>query len=114
MQPALLLVDDDPHVRSATSRALRRLGFTVTFVADAVDARHALAQQRFDIVMSDLDLGPGDDGRVVLTAAREADPTSVRVLFTASIDARVEASRTSGLAHRVIAKPVEMAELQAL
>lgn len=51
----ILLVDDDPHVRDADTIRLRRLGFTVTACATAVEAlRHLkVSPDAFHLVLAD-------------------------------------------------------------
>lgn len=116
MPPALpvlqvLLVDDDPLVRRALARALRRQGCDVVEVAGGADAIAALSARTFDLVLSDFDLGGRIDGLDVLEHARLASPATVRALGTGSIDARFAASIASGLIDRFLSKPMSTQDL---
>jgi two-component system nitrogen regulation response regulator NtrX len=68
--PSILIVDDEPGVRSALAGVLRDEGYGV----DAVDSGEAclerLASQAYDIVLLDIWL-PGMDGLATLTRMRE-------------------------------------------
>jgi two-component system nitrogen regulation response regulator NtrX len=68
--PSILIVDDEPGVRSALGGVLRDEGYQV----DAVDSGEAclerLARQTFDVVVLDIWL-PGMDGLATLTRMRE-------------------------------------------
>src|SRR5215212_4742173 len=68
--PSILLVDDEPGVRSALGGVLRDEGYEV----DAVDSGEAclerLARQAYDVVVLDIWL-PGMDGLATLARMRE-------------------------------------------
>lgn len=51
--PAILLAEDDPHIRRVLEVVLRRHGFEVTPVEDGADAVAALEAGRFDCVVVD-------------------------------------------------------------
>src|SRR5687767_13410861 len=68
--PSILIVDDEPGVRSALGGVLRDEGYEV----DAVDSGEAclerLARQTYDVVVLDIWL-PGIDGLATLARMRE-------------------------------------------
>jgi CheY-like chemotaxis protein len=70
----LLLVEDDPLVRSTLAEALTEAGFEVLEAADAEAALHVVAS-RNDIcaLLTDINL-PGADGFVLARAARRLRP----------------------------------------
>ncbi|MBI5136801.1 MAG: sigma-54-dependent Fis family transcriptional regulator [Nitrospirae bacterium] len=90
----LLLVEDKAGMRDMLTRALSREGYQVAAHADAEAAITALANLRFDLVLTDLKL-PGQDGLAVLKAAKAAHPDLPVVLMTAhgSIEGAVQAMR---------------------
>jgi len=61
----LLLVEDDPAMRTTLLRALTRLGWSVDLCADGSAALAQWQQTRPDVVLLDLSL-PGLDGLHVL------------------------------------------------
>lgn len=54
-----LLVDDEPGIREGLAVLLRRQGLIVRTAADCAEAVRALAEQRFDVVVSDWRLPDG-------------------------------------------------------
>jgi len=78
----LLVVDDEPSARTTLSLLLRKRGHRVTEAEDLAGAAKRLAEQTFDLVVTDLRM-PDGDGLDVLQAARaQADAPEV-ILLTA-------------------------------
>lgn len=72
----VLLVEDDEAVRSTISEIFMEAGLQVLEAADAADAMVILGDpsQHIDILVTDLDLGPGDDGLALAAQARRELP----------------------------------------
>ena len=89
---AVLLVEDDPHVRRTTVRALRSGGYEVVVAEEARAALRFLSDEsrKVDLLLSDVVM-PGMDGPQLAEAARARRP-GMRVLFV------------SGHAHEVLAQ----------
>jgi DNA-binding response OmpR family regulator len=108
----ILLVDDDPGLRDLLLRYLEREGYAVKGAADGVQARRALDQGHFDLIVLDLML-PGEDGLSLLKRWRvEGVPTPV-IMLTAKGD---EIDRILGLelgADDYLPKPCSPRELLA-
>ena len=68
--PSILIVDDEPGVRSALSGVLRDEGYDVDAVDSGEAALEKLGRQSFDVVVLDVWL-PGMDGLATLTRMRE-------------------------------------------
>lgn len=51
---AILIVDDDPHMRNALKEAVRRLGFSPVVSENGVDALIKLQKQEFALVITDM------------------------------------------------------------
>lgn len=78
----VLLVEDDDSVRAVAGSILERFGATVAAVDSAEAALNLLdAGLRFDLLFSDIVLGPGLDGFELGRRVRRADPM-IAVLFT--------------------------------
>jgi two-component system response regulator MprA len=107
----VLVVDDDPAVRSAVSRALR-----VDYdVAEAAEGSDALAQQSVapaDVIVLDL-MMPGVDGLEVCRALRRREDNVPILIVTArdAIDDRVEGLDAG--ADDYLLKPFAIEELRA-
>jgi CheY-like chemotaxis protein len=92
---AVLLVEDEPAVRMVMADVLRDNGYTVM---EANTGYHALRQiqssARIDLLLSDVGLPGGMNGRQLADAAREHRP-HLKVLFVTGYDE--QASLGSGL-----------------
>ena len=79
---AVLLVEDDTAVRLTLAEHLEDLGLHVLDVADAEAALDILARPPGDItvLVTDLNLGPGDNGLVLAAKARHRLP-DLRIVY---------------------------------
>src|SRR3954467_3951715 len=68
--PTVLVVDDEPGVRSALSGVLRDEGYQVGSVDRGESCLERLSRQPYDVVVLDVWL-PGMDGLATLTRMRE-------------------------------------------
>jgi len=72
---AILVVDDDPAMRELLSGILQDQGFPVTAVADERSAMGEIGTGRFSLVVMDIRLADGEDGRAIVQWARNSQPT---------------------------------------
>lgn len=86
----VLVVEDEPTVRSFSVEAFRELGFEVLEAADAASALEQLGHrtQTIDLLFSDIGL-PGTDGRTLANQAVAQRP-SLRVLLTSGYAHQIE------------------------
>jgi two-component system nitrogen regulation response regulator NtrX len=70
--PSILIVDDEPGVRSALAGVLRDEGYEVDAVESGEACLDALARQSYDVVVLDVWL-PGMDGLATLARMRERE-----------------------------------------
>lgn len=108
----ILLAEDEPELAAWLVRALAQSGFQVDWVDDGRMVRRSLKATRFDALILDLGL-PGLGGHDVLADLREADQRLPVLILTAR-DSLIE--RVSSLhegADDFLAKPFELAELEA-
>jgi len=81
-QARVLLIDDDPMVRSVLCGALEAAGFSLVQAKDAASAMERLRQgDPFDILVSDLSM-PGVNGLSLIRAAQRARPGIPAILLT--------------------------------
>jgi DNA-binding NtrC family response regulator len=78
----LLLVDDDPNIRLTLLPVLQEHGFEVQLTSTVADALEAIANRKFDLLVSDLNISAEGDGFHVVTAMRKAHSRCVIVLLT--------------------------------
>ncbi len=78
----ILLVEDEPTLRSQLQAMLEQGGYAVDAVADGIDARHLGETESYDAAVLDLGL-PGLDGLSVLRAWRDKGRTLPVLILTA-------------------------------
>lgn len=77
----ILLVDDEPLIRMLAAEQLEELGYEVIEAGDAASALKLLAMPRtFSLLITDVGLPGGMNGRQLADAARQTRP-SLEVLF---------------------------------
>jgi two-component system, OmpR family, response regulator MprA len=108
----VLIVDDEPAVRSALDRALRLDRYEVELAGDGREALDRLAETRLDAVVLDV-MMPGIDGLEVCRRLREAGDRTPVLMLTArdAVDDRV-AGLDAG-ADDYLVKPFALKELKA-
>lgn len=108
----ILLAEDESELANWLVRALEQGGFQVDWVNDGRMVRVSLKTTRYDALILDLGL-PGLDGHDVLANLREADHRLPVLILTArdSLMERVSTLREG--ADDFLAKPFELAELEA-
>src|SRR5215475_1038873 len=79
---AILVVDDEPSARATLGLLLRKQSHRVTEVEGVAAAVKALADEAFDVIVTDLRM-PDGDGLEVLRAARAPCPDADVILLTA-------------------------------
>jgi PAS domain S-box-containing protein len=110
----ILVVEDEQQLARMAGLVLRQRGHDVVLAASVEEALVYLNQAPFDLVISDLGLGPGQNGWDLAGAVRERWPTTRFVLVTgwgAAIDPAE--ARARGV-DQVIAKPYRIADLRQI
>jgi two-component system NtrC family sensor kinase len=109
--PALLVVDDDEHVRRALKRVLKRSRCRILEAADAESALALLAVEQVQVVVSDYRM-PGLSGVEFLRAVKDRWPRIQRVLLTGQADTvAIEEAVNQSEIFRFIWKPWDDAHL---
>ena len=107
-QKLSLLVEDDLKTRRMVKRLLERQGYKVMARSTGDGALSLLKSKRFDLVLSDLDLGDNVDGVALIKACQEIAPnTQTLIMSGKSSGAHAVPSMT-----RFIEKPVTLEKLQ--
>src|SRR5262245_61105856 len=81
MNASILVVDDEPVVQDAVRWLLRAQGYDVDTVGNGEEALSRIAQQEFDVVVSDIKM-PGLNGLDVLERSRAMKPNLSVILMT--------------------------------
>lgn len=107
MEQRLLVVEDDPSVRTTIVTCLELEGYSVDAVSSTGEAMERLGAESYPIVISDIYI---DDrtGLDVLEAARKKDPGCSVILMTARGTMETVMAATRGGAFDYIAKPFDL------
>jgi signal transduction histidine kinase len=110
----VLLVDDEPELRFVLARMITRIGYTTMEAADGPSAlRHLAAPGQIDLMVTDVGLPGGMNGRQLADAARALRP-GLKVLFiTGLTDPQVLDGVTPEQGMDVMSKPFDMDGLAA-
>jgi len=111
-KPVVLVVDDEPELRTLLGEYFERHGYAVTTAADAAAARALLAELRPALAILDVNM-PGENGLSLARWLREAHPRVGIVMLTTAGES---VDRIVGLelgADDYIPKPFEMREVLA-
>ena len=111
-KPKILIVEDEPAHAEALAEGLGRSGYECTTANTGLKAVNLLAEQTFDLVVTDLILGSDIDGLAVLQAAKQHSPSTEVILITAyaSVASCREALRDG--AYDYVTKPIDIESLR--
>jgi DNA-binding response OmpR family regulator len=113
MNPRILFVDDEDSIRLTLSALLQSKGFEVTTAATVQDALALIMQQKFDVLIADLNISMPGDGFTVISAMRSAQPEALRLILTGFPDFESALRAIQEQVHEYVIKPAEIDELVA-
>jgi CheY-like chemotaxis protein len=107
----ILMVDDEPLMTKAVARMLKPSGHLVTVAGSGEEALQKLAEQTFDVVLSDVGMGTGMNGWDLAQEVRGRWP-GLRFLLATGWGASLDPgeARTRGV-ESVLSKPYQLADL---
>jgi len=107
----ILLADDEPLFGRATAGLLQQHGYKVHWAEDGPLGLAALADQAFDLVISDLNM-PGNRALEFLSQIRRLYPAMPVIVLTGqpTLPTAIESVRLG--VHDYLLKPIEIADLQ--
>jgi len=108
--PKLLIVEDDPSVRTTMVTCLELEGYQVEAVASTREALDRLSDGTYPIIISDIYLDERT-GLDVLESARRHNPNCVVILMTGRGSMETVMAATAGGAFEYLAKPFEMSHM---
>lgn len=111
MPRKLLFVDDEPAIRMTLSAILEQNGFQVTVAATVPEGLALIAAEKYDILISDLNIGQPGDGFTVVSAMRRTQPEAITIILTGypAFESALRAIREQ--VDDFITKPADMEEL---
>jgi DNA-binding response OmpR family regulator len=91
----LLFVDDEPAIRLTLPAILTQEGFEVTAAASVPQALEYIHKERFDVLLTDLNIGAPADGFTLASAMRRTQPEAIILILTGypDFDTALEALR---------------------
>src|SRR5216110_1722525 len=106
-EPKILFVDDEDSIRLTLPPLLQSYGFEVTSAATVAEALGLITRHKFDVLISDLNIGHPGDGFTVVSAMRSHQPNALRFILTAypAFESALEAIREE--VHDYFVKPTE-------
>ena len=111
-QPAILIVEDDPHLRLALRDNLRDEGYDVAQAGSAREAEPLLRARAYDLLILDVML-PGEDGYSFCRRLRASGVQSMVLMLTArSLEDDIVRGFDAG-AQDYLTKPYRLRELLA-
>ncbi len=104
----LLIVDDEPHIRSGLSKGLRQEVEAIEVAENAEQALEKFKSNAFPLVIADVRLPGAMDGLQLLSELMSLDPSTTVIVITAhgTVATAVEAMRRG--AFDFITKPVDL------
>ena len=108
----LLVVEDEHSLREDIARKLRLSGYEVDACADGEAALEALAAERYDLVLLDLNL-PKVDGMQVLRSLRRHDLETCVLILSARSEISDKVEGLDAGANDYLTKPFHLEELEA-
>jgi CheY-like chemotaxis protein len=112
MKQRILVVDDEPQIRSMLREWLTRAGYDVSEASDGKEAIETLRKDLFDLVIADI-LMPEKDGlEVIMYLQRERPLTKCVAISAPSNRVFLQSAQLLG-ATRVVEKPFTPADIEA-
>lgn len=106
----ILVVDDDETVRHLLTRVLERAGYLCQTADSAEEADRVLAERRFDLILSDVQM-PGDSGIDLLERVATRFPDTATLMVTGVDDTELAARALAMGAYGYVIKPFEVNEI---
>jgi two-component system KDP operon response regulator KdpE len=108
----ILVVDDDPAIRTLLRLVAERRGFSVDVAADGADALPLLAERQYDLAIIDL-MMPRVNGYDLVTAMQGFPQKPAVVIASAMTDSLI-GMLDAGIVHSIIRKPFDIEMLGEL
>jgi DNA-binding response OmpR family regulator len=112
--PRVLVVDDDGSVLMMLQEGLQRDGFDVVAASNVRDALKHIANQQFDVLLSDLHMPLAGDGFTVVSAMRHTHPNALTLVLSGYPALEEATAAILAQADEVLVKPFEIGAIRKL
>lgn len=102
----ILIVDDEESIGKLLKKILEGQGYECHAALDAATARRFLQEQRFDLVLSDIDM-PGESGIEFIQDVLASHPETAAIMVTATDDPHTAEFVLKAGVYDYVTKPVE-------
>ena len=106
----IMVVDDDPAILKLIDSALSTMGYRVTKISDPQRALKLLAEKRFDLIVTDLQMEPVD-GFQVLATSKKLHPKVPVIVLTGHAESHMAVKALKLNADDYLFKPVQLQNL---
>ena len=110
-QLSVLLIDDEPIVGLRLKPALEKNGYRVETFEDGAQALQRIAEEEFDIIVTDIRMEPVDGLKVLEAALKKSARTKV-IIITGYATVELAREALAKGAFEVIAKPFRPNDLR--
>ena len=101
----ILIVDDEPNIRSSLTRLLQREGYDTVLAENADDAFTILGKKTVSLVLSDFTM-PGQSGVEFLREVKKRFPKPIRIIISGKADMKsVMEAVNGGVISHFLTKP---------
>jgi CheY-like chemotaxis protein len=107
----ILVAEDDGAVREFVTRALTHHGHEVTAVNDGTEALVALAEARYELLLTDIVMPEMDGIALALKVAKDHPETRI-LMMTGYAAAKQRAHNLDELIHDVLTKPFSLEQIR--
>src|ERR1700735_4736730 len=107
----LLFVDDDAALRTALGAVLTHQGFSLSTVSSVPAALELISTQKFDVLLSDLNIGEPGDGFTVVSAMRRVQPDACTFILTGYPDLETAIQAIRSQVDDYFSKPLRVEQL---
>jgi ActR/RegA family two-component response regulator len=116
MTPAVrvLVVDDDDAVLMMLQEGLQRDDFEVVATSNVRDALYRIANERFDVLLSDLHMPLAGDGLTVVSAMRHTHPKALTMILSGYPALEEAMAAILSQADEILAKPIGIGSLKEI
>lgn len=106
----ILLIDDEPPVLLTYTMILQRQGYDIIAAATAGEAREALRNHQFDVVICDLSIEGENGGFPLLEQAMQQNPAVTAILLT-GYASEEQADEANAKGFTLLFKPIAVEDL---